>query len=93
MLDANLIVRVLTQDVPEMAKAAQVLFDRIQAGQEEIEFLEATVAEVVYVLGSPAMYNLPRGRITELLRHCSRHRDFAWSTRRGAFTRWRYSMA
>ncbi len=51
-----------------MAAAAGALFQRIEAGEEEVELLEATVAEVVYVLGSRANYNLPREWIAERLR-------------------------
>jgi predicted nucleic acid-binding protein len=67
LLDANVIVRVLTNDVPAMADAARILFDRIEAGEEEVKLLEATVAEVVYVLGSRANYNRSREWITDRL--------------------------
>jgi predicted nucleic acid-binding protein len=62
-LDANVFVRYLTQDEPTMAEAALRLLQRIRDGQEEARVLEATVAEVVYVLSSPAIFNLDRGEI------------------------------
>ena len=66
-LDANLFVRVLTQDNPDMLRRALDLFERISAGQEEVYVLEATVAEVVYVLSSRSLYSLPRDVIRDSL--------------------------
>ncbi len=50
-----------------MAAAAAALFGRIEDGEEEVELLDATVAEVVYVLASRTMYDLPRDLIVERL--------------------------
>lgn len=67
LLDANLIVRALTNDVPDMADAALALLQRIEAGEEGVEILEATVAEVVYVLGSRLNYARSRDWIVDRL--------------------------
>jgi predicted nucleic acid-binding protein len=50
-----------------MAEAARALLERVAVGDEEVEVLEATVAEIVYVLGSRAWYNRSRDWIAERL--------------------------
>lgn len=78
-LDANFFVRGLTQDEPGMSRAALELFRRIEQGREDVRVLEASVAEVVYVLASRALYALPRSSIREhlgyLLSYRSVHMD------------------
>jgi predicted nucleic acid-binding protein len=66
-LDANIFIRGLTQDEPGMSRAALELFQRIEDGHEDVAVLDATVAEVVYVLGSTSLYNQSRVTIRDAL--------------------------
>lgn len=58
LLDANAFLRYLTGDVPEQLEACTALFHRLHAGEEQVVTTEVVVAEVVYVLSSPALYRL-----------------------------------
>jgi predicted nucleic acid-binding protein len=50
-----------------MATACHALFRRIDEGFEEVTVLDSTVAEVVYVLSSRALYGQPRDAIRNRL--------------------------
>jgi uncharacterized protein len=62
-IDTNLIIRLLTQDNPAMAQRAYALFKRIEAGELIVTTTEAVIVEVVHVLSSKTLYNLPRNDI------------------------------
>ncbi len=66
-LDANIILRYLTRDLPEKAERCLTLFQEADRGKTELTTSEAIIAEVVYVLSSPNLYNLSRDRIRALL--------------------------
>ena len=57
-LDANVFIRVLTNDDPERAAASLALLERLGSGAEEAATCEAIIAEVVYVLTSRVTYAL-----------------------------------
>ena len=59
-LDTNVILRYLTQDDPLQADRARLFLEQVQAGTTTVMTSEAVIAEVVYVLSSRALYNLPR---------------------------------
>jgi predicted nucleic acid-binding protein len=59
-LDANILLRYLTRDDVVKADACYALLQRVRSGQEEITTCEAVIAEVVYVLSSPAIYRIGR---------------------------------
>ena len=52
LVDANVILRFITKDPPEMADAARNLFKQAEAGEIGLIILTITVAEVVWVLES-----------------------------------------
>ena len=60
-VDANLILRYLTKDPPNMAKASLKTFSAAQDGQICLILIPITVAEVVWVLES--FYGYPKDRI------------------------------
>lgn len=60
-LDANVILRHLTGDPPEMAEAALATFAAAEDGTVRLRLLEVTLAEVVWVLES--YYGQPRDEI------------------------------
>ena len=66
-LDANVLIRFITQDVKWMADRAEELLARIDSGEEAVALLDANVAEVVYVLGSTKLYHLTREAVVEAL--------------------------
>jgi uncharacterized protein len=61
-VDTNVFIRYLTQDDPAKADAVEALFDRAEHGAIELLTSEAVVAEITYVLGSPA-YRMERSDI------------------------------
>jgi predicted nucleic acid-binding protein len=67
MLDVNPIVRLLTRDHPDHAARARVLFERATRGEFTLHLTEGVVVDVVYLLSSPRLYNLPRAEIAALL--------------------------
>ena len=67
LLDANVVIRHLTRDEPAHAERARALLKQIEDGPLRVTLLESAVAEIVYVLGSRRLYNLPRDRIRDLL--------------------------
>lgn len=66
-VDANIFIRHLTRDDPEKAQACFELFKQAQRREITLTTTEAVIAEVVYVLSSKALYNLPPDEIRKLL--------------------------
>jgi predicted nucleic acid-binding protein len=60
-IDTNVIVRLITNDVPELAKEAIDMLDSL--GSEEVTVLDAVITEVCFVLEFNSAYNLPRSVI------------------------------
>jgi predicted nucleic acid-binding protein len=61
-LDTNVLIRHLTGDPPDMAKRATAVL----AENEQLLLCDLVLAECVYVLES--FYEVPRGRVAELMR-------------------------
>lgn len=78
-LDANVFIRYATEDDIEKALAAQQLFNRVARGEERVALLEVTVAEVVFVLGSKALYAMSHQDIADRLRALLTHRNVQMS--------------
>jgi uncharacterized protein len=66
-VDTNIFVRYLTFDDPDKAQACFELFQKAKNGEVTLTTTEAVVCEVVFVLASRVMYNLPRTEIRTLL--------------------------
>ncbi len=64
-VDANVILRYLTRDPPEMAEAALRTFTTAQRGKVRLLLTPITVAEVVWVLES--FYGHPRAQVAQTL--------------------------
>lgn len=62
-IDANVFLRHLTRDDPDKAAACLALFQKARRREVLLTTSEAVIAEVVYVLSSKAVYNLPRDQI------------------------------
>lgn len=67
-VDANVILRLLLGEPEPQARAAEALFARAARGEFRIRIHPAVLAEVVYVLTSPRVAALPRGRVADALR-------------------------
>jgi len=66
-VDTNVIIRYLTQDNPDQSRRAYQFLRGIQAGQLTATTSESVVVEVVQVLASKTLYNLPRSTIRDRL--------------------------
>lgn len=66
-LDTNIFLRYLTRDDDQNHQACLELFQQAEQNQVSLVTSEAVIAEVVYVLGSPKHYQLPRPRIQIVL--------------------------
>lgn len=62
-LDTNIIIRYLTQDDPEQSEQAKKLLDQVEQGEITLTTCEGVIVEVVQVLSSKVLYNLPRREI------------------------------
>lgn len=65
VLDANVILRFLTNDAPEQADRCTELLKRVEAGTEEVWLPELVLADIVWTLEK--FYRQPKERIRELL--------------------------
>ena len=64
-VDANVLLRLLTADPPDMALAAREVARRAAAGELRLRLAPLVVAEVVWVLGS--FYKVERAEIARLV--------------------------
>lgn len=60
-VDANFIIRLITNDVPKLAEQAYQMIE--ESGSEEIVLLDAVITEVSFVLANHASYKLKRHTI------------------------------
>jgi predicted nucleic acid-binding protein len=74
LIDANVILRMLTGDHPDHARAARGAFERAERGELRLVMSVTVVAEIVHVLGSKRLYDLEAQAIRELLRPILRAR-------------------
>ena len=65
VLDANVILRFLTNDVPAQADRCAELLKRVEAGTEEVWLPELVLADIVWTLEK--FYRQPKKQIRELL--------------------------
>lgn len=66
-VDTNVIIRLITADDPAHTERARQFFKRVERGEVTATFPEAVLAEVVAVLSSKMLYQLPRDRIAHAL--------------------------
>ena len=66
-VDANVFLRFLTRDDPVKAERVKELLERAERGEVALLTSESVIAELVFVLSSPKLYNLSRDRIRALL--------------------------
>ncbi len=66
-LDTNIVIRYLTQDDPDQSARAKALLDQVEAGEFQVTTSETVLGEIVFVLSSKRLYNLPREEIRAYL--------------------------
>ena len=66
-IGANIILRYLTKDDPQKGQKCFELFQKIKNNEIEVTTCEAVITEIVDVLSSKKLYNLPRSEIYLLL--------------------------
>lgn len=81
-VDTDVIVRLLTGDDAAKQAAALVLFAEVAAGRLTVAAPDTVIADTVFVLGSPAIYKLPRAHVRELLAPIVSLRHFRLPNRR-----------
>jgi predicted nucleic acid-binding protein len=66
-IDTDVIIRLLTRDDLEKQAAAAALFEQVEQGVLQVAAPVTVIADAVYVLGSPRLYDLPRAEVRQLL--------------------------
>ena len=66
-LDTDIIIRFLTGDDPQKQAAAAALFQRIEQGSLTVAAPVTVIADAVFVLHSPRLYNKLRPEVQALL--------------------------
>jgi predicted nucleic acid-binding protein len=66
-IDTDVIIRFLTGDDPVKQDQAARLFEQIEQGKQTAAAPDTVIADAVYVLSSPRLYNLPRHEVAALL--------------------------
>jgi uncharacterized protein len=67
-LDANIIIRFVTQDDSVLAKKVHAILQRVKDGAVLATTCESILSECVFVLSSKRLYHLPRPQVAELLK-------------------------
>ena len=62
-IDANIILRYLTNDVPDQAKQAEKLLKRVEEGSEDVFLPDIILADIIWIL--EGYYKQPREDIRE----------------------------
>lgn len=65
VIDANIILRFLTNDNPEKASACEALLLRVEPGQEEVFLPDLVIADIVWTLEK--FYQVDKSRIREMI--------------------------
>ena len=66
-IDTDVIIRLLTKDDPKKQAAAAALFEQVEAGTLKVAAPVTVIADAVYVLSSPRLYNLSPSQVRKLL--------------------------
>ena len=61
-IDANVILRYLTNDVPDQAKQAEELLKRVEAGTEDVFLPDIILADIIFMMTAIARKCMPNLR-------------------------------
>ena len=81
-VDADVIIRLITGDDPIKRKASAVLFEQVEHGTLQLATPVTTVADCLYVLCSPRLYNFSRPEAVSRLLALVRLPNFRLGQRR-----------
>ncbi|MDH7579100.1 MAG: PIN domain-containing protein [Bacillota bacterium] len=81
-LDANVILRFLTDDVPEQANRCTELLKRVEAGTEEVWLPDLALADIIWTLEK--FYKQPKTRVRDLIGPILNLRSLRFSSKRTA---------
>ncbi len=65
VVDSNIILRFLTNDIPDKAAAGEALLLRVEAGQEEVFLPDLAIADIVWMLEK--FYRVEKSKIREMM--------------------------
>lgn len=66
-VDTDILIRLLSADDPIKQAASADLFEKVQKGKLTLRAPVTVIADAVYVLSSPKLYNLTRVQVRDLL--------------------------
>ncbi len=65
--DTNIFIRFLTKDDLKKAEVVYRLLQKVRGKEVELHISEVVITEIVHILSSKVLYNLPRGEIKNKL--------------------------
>ena len=83
VIDANILLRFLTDDVPEMAEPCTQLLQRVERGHEAVFLPDHILADVIWTLEKH--YHQPKARIREVMTPILNMRGLHLSSKARAF--------
>lgn len=81
-VDTDVLIRLLTGGDPEKQAQAASMFQQVEAGNMTIQAPDTVIADAVYVLSSPRLYNVPRHEVRDMLITLTRLTHFSVDNRR-----------
>ena len=66
-IDTDVLIRFLTGDDPKKQAAVAILFEQVEQGLLTVIAPDTVIADAVFVLSSPRLYDIARDEIRELL--------------------------
>lgn len=75
-IDTDVIIRFLTRDDKRKSEDATVLFEKVEEGKLILFAPDTVIADAVFVLSSPNLYNLSGVKIRDLLTALLRYSNF-----------------
>ncbi|MFN8491068.1 MAG: PIN domain-containing protein [Caldilineaceae bacterium] len=66
-VDTDVIIRLLTGDDPVKQAQAVALFEQVEQGKLTLAAPDTVIADAVFVLASPRLYQVPRADVAALL--------------------------
>lgn len=82
VLDANILLRFLTNDVPEQAARCTELLVRVETGTEKVLLPDIVLADVIWTLEK--FYKQPKARIREIMAPILSLRNLRFSSKEAA---------
>ncbi len=67
LVDTDVIIRLLTGDDLKKQQASAQLFEKVEQEKIILSAPDTVIADAIYVLSSPRLYDIPRAKIRDLL--------------------------